>query len=83
MSSYFIQRAFYSGYVRGHGLKYQHILLPNGLFSSVWGTPQSYNDMGIDNMGGLEDYLFAVLEEEENGNLPCVLADGIFLKARL
>ena len=29
-------------------------------------------------MSGLEDYLFAVLEEDENGNLPCALADGIF-----
>ena len=29
-------------------------------------------------MSGLEDYLFAVLEEDANGNLPCALADGIF-----
>ena len=78
VGAYYIQRAFYSGYFRGHGLKYQHVLLPNGLFGSVWGTSQTYNDVGVANMSGLEDYLFAVLEEDENGNLPCALADGIF-----
>ena len=81
MGGYFIQRAFYSGYFRGHGLKYQHILLPNGLFGSVWGTSQTYNDVGLANMSGLENYLFAVLDEDENGNLPCVLADGIFCES--
>ena len=75
MGGYFIQRAFYSGYFRGHGLKYQHILLPNGLFGSVWGTSQSYNDVGIANMSGLEDYLFTVLEEDKHSNLPFVVAD--------
>ena len=78
VGAYYIHRAFYSGYFRGHGLKYQHVLLPNGLFGSVWGTSQTYNDVGVANMSGLEDYLFAVLEEDENGNLPCALADEIF-----
>ena len=73
-----MQRAFYSGYFRGHGLKYQHILLPNGLYGSVWGTSHTYNDVGVANLSGLEDYMFAVLNEDENGNLPCALADGIF-----
>ena len=76
--AHFIQKAFYSGYFRGHGLKYQHILLPNGLYGSVWGASHSHNDVGIANLSGLEDYLFAVLDEDENGNLPCALADGIF-----
>ena len=76
VGSYYIQRAFYSGYFRGHGLKYQHILLPNGLFGSVWGTATNYNDTGVANMSGLEDYMFATLEPDSNGNLPCGLADG-------
>ena len=29
-------------------------------------------------MSGLEEYLFAVLEFDEHGNLPCTLVDGIF-----
>ena len=37
VGSFYIQRAFYSGYFREHGLKYQNILLPNGLFDSCWG----------------------------------------------
>ena len=75
--SYFIQRAFYSGHFRGHGLKYQHILLPNGLFSSVWGMATNYNNMGVANRSGLEDYMFATLEPDTNGNLSCGLKDGI------
>ena len=50
---YFIQCAFYSRYFRGHGLKYQHILLKNGLFGSAWGMSQNYNDVGVANMSGL------------------------------
>ena len=29
-------------------------------------------------MSGMEEYLLAILESDENGNLPCILADGIF-----
>ena len=78
VGSYFIQRAFYSGYFGGHGLKYQNISLPNGLFGSCWGTATNYNDSGVANLSGLEDYLFTVLEFDENGNLLSILADGIF-----
>lgn len=34
-----LQRAFYSGYMRAHGLKYQTLLLPNGMLCSVWDHP--------------------------------------------
>lgn len=81
VGAHYIQRAFYSGYFRGYGLKYQHILLPNGLFGSVWGTATNYNDTGVANMSGLEDYMFATLEPDSNGNLPCALADGIFTES--
>ena len=78
IGAYYIQKAFYSGYFRGHGLKYQHVMLPNGLYGSVWGSSISHNDVGIANLSGIEEYLLATLLEDENGNLPCVLADGIF-----
>ena len=78
VSPFALSSAFYSGYFCGHGLKYQHILLPNGLYGSVWGASQGHNDVGVANLSGLEDYLFAVLEVDENGNLPCAQADGIF-----
>ena len=78
IGAYHIQRDFYSGYFCGHGLKYQHILLPNGLFGSMWGQSISHNDVGISNLSGMEDFMFAVLEEDEHGLLPCGLADGIF-----
>ena len=81
VGSYFIQRVFYSGHFCGHGMKYQHILLPNGLFRSVWDTALNYNDVGVANMSGLEDYMFVVLEEDSNGNLPCALADGFFTES--
>jgi len=42
-----LQRAFYSGYFRAHGLKYQSVLLPNWLWGSVWGAAMSHNDNGI------------------------------------
>ena len=32
-------------------------------------------------MSGLEDYMFAALEPDSNGNLPCALADGIFTES--
>ena len=78
-----IQRAFYSGYFRGHGLKYQTVLLPNGLYGSVWGASQQHNDTGVFNMSGLEELLVEILEPDENGNLPCLLADGIFSESAL
>lgn len=53
-------------------------MLPNSLYGSVWGTSHTYNDVGVANMSGLEDYLFDVLEVDRNGNLPCSLADGNF-----
>ena len=76
--AYYIQRSFYSRYFCGHGLKYQTILLPNGLYVSVWGAYHQNNDPGIYNMSGLEEYILSVLEPDDNGKIPCGLADGIF-----
>jgi hypothetical protein len=42
-----VQRAFYSGYFAGHGLKVQGITLPNGLFGSVFVAPLRVSDAGL------------------------------------
>ena len=57
-----IQRAFYSGYMRAHGLKYQTLILPNGMLGSVWGSAISHNDIGVLNMSGLETHLQEILD---------------------
>ena len=47
--------------MKAHGLKYQHLLLPNGLYGSVWGSSMSYNETGILNLSGLVNYLQEIL----------------------
>lgn len=49
------------------------------MYTSVFESSHTCNDVGVYNMRGLEDYLFAVLDENEN--LPCTLADGIFVQS--
>ena len=75
--AHYYQKSFYSGYFRGHSLKFQHMLLPNGLNDSVWGTSQTYNDTSIMNMIGLVEYLCDILEPTPPGDLPCALGAGI------
>jgi hypothetical protein len=48
-----IQRAFYSGYLRRHGLKAQVVYLPIGIIGSVYITEIRQNDSGVLNMSGL------------------------------
>jgi hypothetical protein len=50
-----------SGYLRSHGLKYQTVLLPNGLFTGVFGLSISHNDLGVLNMSRLTRYLEDIL----------------------
>ena len=49
-----VQRAFYSGYFTGHGLKVQAVTLPNGLFGSVFVAPLRASDTGLQSMSGLD-----------------------------
>ena len=70
-----IQAAFYSGYMKGHGLKYQTILLPNGMWGSVYGSSLRHNDKGVLNMSGLVDYLMEILPPIENVGLPGLYGD--------
>lgn len=74
-----IQRAFYSGYLRGHGLKAQVVYLPIGIIGSVFITELRHNDNGAQNMSGLNNYLVRILAGILIGGLlPALYCDGIF-----
>lgn len=81
-----IQRSFYSGYLRRHGLKAQVVYLPIGIIGSVFITELRQNDNGVQNISGLNDYLCellqdTVLEDGDDGDdnlLPALYCDGIF-----
>jgi hypothetical protein len=73
------QRAFYSGYLRSHGLKAQVAYLPIGIIGSVFITELPQNDSGVQNMSGLNNYLVELLSGHLVGRLfPCLYCDGIF-----
>ena len=61
-----IQRAFYSGFIRRHGLKAQTIFLPDGMVGSVWIASLRNNDNGMFNMSNMGDYLLEVLPTMPN-----------------
>ena len=69
-----------SGYFRGHGLKMQVVVLPNGMVGSVFGAALRHNDNGMVNLSGLSEYLQSLLAPYRlrNGLLPCSYGDGIF-----
>ena len=74
-----IQRAFYSGYLRRHGLKAQVVFLPIGIIGSVFITELRQNDNGVQNISGLNDYLVQLLEGFMIDDLlPALYCDGIF-----
>ena len=75
-----IQRAFYSGYLRRHGLKAQVVYLPIGIIASVYITELRQNDNGVQNMSGLNNYIYRLVRGGifYGGLLPCLFGDGIF-----
>ena len=77
-----IQKAFYSGYAKEHGLKSQALCLPNGMWGSVWVCALKHNDLGVLNMSGLCEYLMDVLpmikDEDDNDIHLAVYGDSIF-----
>jgi hypothetical protein len=74
-----IQRAFYSGYFKKHGLKAQVVWLPIGVIGSVFITSIRQNDNGVQNISGLNDYLVELLHGNLVGGLyPALFTDGIF-----
>jgi hypothetical protein len=74
-----VQWAFYSGYLRSHGLKAQVVYLPIGIVGSVFITEIHQNDNGTLKMSGLSDYLVDLLTGNLIGRLfPCLYCNGIF-----
>ena len=74
-----IQRAFYSGYFRAHGLKAQIVWLPIGIIGFVFIAELRQNDNGVQNTSGLKNYIVELVHGISLGGLfPCVYADGIF-----
>ncbi len=74
-----VQRAFYSGYLRAHGLKAQIVYLPIGIIGSVFITEIRQNDNGVQNISGLNNYLVQLLHGVFVGGLfPALYCDGIF-----
>ena len=74
-----IQRAFYSGYLRSHGLKAQVVYLPIGIIGSVFITEMRQNDNGVQNMSGLNNYVLTICAGILIGGLlPAIYCDGIF-----
>ena len=75
-----IQRAFYSGYLRRHVLKAQVVYLPIGIIASVYITKLRQNDNGVQNMSGLNNYIYRLVRGGifYGGLLPCLFGDGIF-----
>jgi hypothetical protein len=74
-----LQRPFYSGYLRRHGLKAQVVWLPIGIVGSVFVTEMRQNDNGVQNMSGLNNYLLSLLSGILiDGLFPCLYCDGIF-----
>ena len=73
---------FNSGYFKGHGLKYQTTLFPNGMVAGVYGKSTSHNDIGVLNLSGLVEYLENILHpdfEMDGGVLPALYGDAIFV----
>ncbi len=51
-----IQRAFYSDYLRQHGLMAKVVFLPIGILEAVFIYDLQQNDDGIQNINSLNDY---------------------------
>ena len=73
-----IQQAFYSGYMKCHGLKYQTVLLPNGIWACVYGAALRHNDKGVLNMSGLVELLQSLLVPIQGLGYPGLYGDNIF-----
>ena len=71
-----IQRAFCLTYLHCHGLKFQTVMLPNGMWGSVYGASCRHNDLGMLNLSALQDQL---IEYFVTNNV--TVGDGITMPA--
>jgi hypothetical protein len=63
-NSQLLQEAFYGGYKKHHGIKFQSVELPNGMCADLFG-PKSYRDSDVDLLtaSGLVPALFGFPNE--------------------
>jgi hypothetical protein len=74
-----IQRAFYSRYLRRHGLEAQVVYLPIGIVGSIFITELRQNDNGVQNISSQNNFLVELLSGIFiDGLLSCLYCDGIF-----
>ena len=57
-----VQRSFYLGYFKSHGLKAQVLTLPNGMIGSIYLASICNSDSGLLNMNNLNDYIASLFE---------------------
>lgn len=77
--AYWLQRSFWSGYFRKHGLKFMSVLLPNGMFTCIYTASHMENDVGVLNMSGLATYMMEIFQFLPGTNVfPCLFGDRIF-----
>jgi hypothetical protein len=71
-----------SRYFRGHGLKAQALVLPNGMMGSIYICSLRHNTNGVQNLSGLNDYLVQLLSPlcriQNQWVYPAVYGDAIF-----
>ena len=76
-----IQRAYFTRYGKYWGMKTQALILPNGMFGSVFFTSASQNDKGVVNISGIEEELERILHNYKLYNdtvFPAFYADQIY-----
>ena len=75
-NSQLLQEAFYSGYKKHHGIKFQSVELPNGMCADLFG-PKSYRDSDVDLLtaSGLVPALFEVTR---GGKQYAIYGGGVF-----
>ena len=75
-----IQQAFYSGYCKKHGIKFQVVVLPNGMIGCIFRGSLRHNDIGMLNKSGLIELLIELLDyvHPELEILPGLFGDSIY-----
>ena len=77
-----IQRAFCSTYLKCNGLKCQTVMLPNGMWGSIYIASVRHNDLGMVNLSALPDLLLQHFVNHNitigNGGYPSMYGDAIY-----
>ena len=79
--NYDTQRAFFSNYAKGWGMKSQVLAIPNGIVASLFFTSLTDNDKGVINISGIEEELERVLQPyrlHNNTVFPAIYGDQIY-----